>query len=683
MEEEPLVFEYGRVRFEVHRSNIQDDCEPPLSATKDVIGLHTAAHATHFPVNTNSDLSIIFGEQTGTVLPPVITPDTFRSLMTSMLVADYLAPWVDEKRTSDIFRTACDLTINLIYETGLLKEEVVGGNPRDEIIRGKRQKRQVNYAESDSDESTSPSSDDEDSLFEMDQESPKKKNRKSSNGSDNNSCDEESESSESSESSDISDDDDDSGSIQSEESLAEEKDLYVFTHERVRGYVMKGLGTAQDRAEWKLVFDEWWDKCFESRFMENPDLYDIIWPRIERINYEINPHRKRKKNDLDIYIAEAMASTIKTVKNQTVDKFPLKATRTSSVVGFEMGDITFTFCFKAGFTQPQPLQKRGKVAGDKSNKNHKVVVVHKKKANPILLKVTGGGIFYALKKVLKQESNIDIDKEKIQFMAGFGGGKGWIEDVFDMEVMARNVELKYVHNENRSEYTTLLLSLHSRVMGSMTQWGLQRPPQDTQTKIDITEYAVASSRFHKATLGVHDLYHKNLFKDQRGKFSAVYFSEEVKVYSLIYLYSSASSLVEELEEHVGYDSLDHSKPDWEQLAYTPHGVQSTVRSIAQVLEILKLSRLDDQSVYYCSKGIIDMDMERVRKLQACDDAITLISNSLKHKISWCGFSRCWERLKDGSSCYPRRSKKLNTNVIKTIKDMREFNKKINEMLENK
>lgn len=667
MNQDPLNFEYGKVRFEIHRSQVEDECDPPLSALPEVVGVHTAAHAEQFPVNANSDLSIIFGEQNGVTLPPVITSDSFRSLMTGMLVSDYLAPWVHEKRLEEIFRTACTLTINLIYDTGLLKHQPE--DPRDEIIRGKRNRKKVNYAASKSDNDTVSDSDDG-SIFTMDTDISRKKQKKSHGSTESENTGGSSVSEQDSEE-EVGGDD---VSTESEASLAEEQDLYLFTHERMRAYALHGLDTANDKVTWKTVFNEWWSKCFEQRFMDNPEFYDLIWPRIERINYDTNPHRRKSKNNLDIYIAESMSDTIKTVKNATLDKFPLKATRTLCSVHFDINNTSLTFTFNSGFTQPQPLQKRGKVKDDKNNKHHKVVHVQRSRANPVLLRVTGGGLFHAIKKTVKDIHGINISEYEIQFLTGFGKGRGWFYDVMDMEINERHVEMRYNPDESRTEYSSMLTIIHSRVMRGMMWWG------NPNTAFDVTEYAIAKGQFEKITEGFHRLYYSDMEHDQSNKFASLSNSKEVMTFNLIYLYGEVKRCIDDLKEHVGYEYLDKSKPIWERLSYTPHGVQDSMRTLAQLFDITSKSRFDDERIQFCSKGVIAMEMSKVRELQKSSDAIYLLSTSLSRKLSRCAFTKCWETLKNGNKCYPRRSKKLNVSALKTIEDMHEFNKKIDDMV---
>lgn len=665
MDEDKLIFEYGQIRFEIHESNVEDDCDPPLSASDQVVGLHTAANTDRFPTNANSDLAIIFGEQDGATIPKITTPDSFRSLMTCMLVADYLAPWVNEERMNGVFKSACTLIVNLIYDTGLLKD-YTEEEKEQTTTNGKRAKRKVNYAESTSGD------DDSGSIFTMDSEQPTKKPRLSEEAAQ----DTNSESSDSDEDSTA----ESTQSLESEESLADEKDLYLFTHERMRGFAIAELDTAKQKVEWKAVFTEWWDKCFEKRLIDNPELYDLIWPRIERINYDLNPHRRKKVNDIDLYIADGMQGLMKEVKFSTKDKLPLKATRSSCTVSLEYSGYNPTYFFHSGFTQPRPLQKRGKV---NDNGQHSIVKLGKRSVNPVVLRVNGAGIFHAIKKMVKADIDVDLELDKIQFSNGWDKhhSRGWLKDVLSMEVCpeSRDIVLKYVPDEPRFEYMNLLLSIHSRVIGGLTDWENATTSVNQQV-VHISDYAKYKEKFIKVSYGVHPLYHAGLAKEQNAKLFELQDTRHAFVFNTLFHYSHAVDAYNSLKEHTDFDALDHSKPEYERMRYTPPGAQEEMHKLARIFDMLSGKEPPGKFALECTNKTISFTREEIMKMENNENLIMAIGSGLKYRLRYAEFARCWEHKKDGTKFYPRKSKKFNTNVIRLIIGMDKLVKEVNEMM---
>ena len=163
-----------------------------------------------------------------------------------------------------MFRTACDATIDLLYTSVIADSEEVL------VVNGKRKRESIDYDEAKrarTGESEEESGDEESEEEEESDEEDSDDSDFSGSGSGDDSDEEED---------DEDDSEDESGDgSNSEVDVSEEQDPYLYTHERMRGFALCG---ANDTDKWKTVFAEWWDRVFERRLMDDPDLAIKIWP---------------------------------------------------------------------------------------------------------------------------------------------------------------------------------------------------------------------------------------------------------------------------------------------------------------------------------------------------------------------------------------------------------------------
>ena len=422
-EEAPLVFEHGKIAFDLHKEQYEEDMEPPLGSSEEVIGLHAASTVTDYPSGVNQMLACIMRGEWNAATSSIKKPEDFRGHMTAMLTLDYLAPWIKEETIKSVFRTACDATIELLYTSAIsdFTEESL-------VVDGKRKRVTVDYGESkrarftegsDDEESDEEESDDDE---ESDEESDDSSYSDSGHGSDHNESEEEDNESRSSVS-------------ESELDVAEEKDPYLYTHEHMRAFALTG---AVDTGKWKVVFAEWWNRVFERRLMDDPDLAVKIWPAFDDYceRWGGGGRRNSDPNNLNREIAKVCASELKRIQAGTEAKVPLKATRRAHSVNI-YADFTKDeklgfahYNFHLGFTQPLPFYKRTKVKTE--DNQHKFAQARRVKANPILYTVTGGDLLKVVVARMKTQFDVTISPEQVFFTGG--KGSGWLVDFEDMKM---------------------------------------------------------------------------------------------------------------------------------------------------------------------------------------------------------------------------------------------------------
>ena len=487
-----MIFMHGNIVFVFCKEKFEEDMEPPLSATDTVRGLHAASVATDYPSDTNQMLTCIMKGQWVTANSVIKTPEDFRGHMTAMLALDFLAPWVNEDTIKGVFRTACDATIDLLYTNA-----ISDSTEESLVVNGKRKRDTVDYdevkrariegdeEESEESEESEENDDEEDSEY-------------SSSGSES-----EEDESDDDESGTKSSDSDCSGS---ELDVSEEQDPYLYTHERMRGFALCG---AVDTDNWKTVFAEWWDRVFERRLMDDPDLAAKIWPAMDDYceRYSFGGKRKTDPNNLNKEIAKICNVELKRIQASTAAKDPLKATRLAASMNM-YADCTKDskhgfehYNFHLGYTQPLPFYKRTKVNQDEDQ--HKFAVSRRVNANPILHRVTGGAILKVVIDRMEKQFGVKVEPAQVLFGGGFGSGTGWLLD-FENKPLKRSIDIIILKDAELRTKVTSVLKRYFEDISRLTEVCMPWSGDESQIKADLSKRLNIMASVAKSLISLDD-----------------------------------------------------------------------------------------------------------------------------------------------------------------------------------